>query len=173
MRSINVALSATLAAAGVVGGVSMAPPARAGDPAINGKFTATVIGDWARSMTVYHQEAVTRSTWTITTSCSTAEDCTGQIVSDQGWTASLKMTDGLIWYAKRSIPNWETCPDGTSFPGKDNVFFYPADPETGANTFDTNAAVLAGREETNGPSGACGTNLPLTVEQPIRLDRIG
>ena len=172
MRSINVSVSATLTAAAVVGGVSMAAPARAYDPAINGTFTATVIGDWARTRTVYHQESVVRSTWTISSSCTTAEDCGGTVTSDQGWTATLKMTDGLNWYAKRDIPNWETCPDGTAFPGKDYVYFYPTDPETGINT-PGSTAVLAGREQTIGPSGACGTNLPLSIEQPIRLDRIG
>ncbi len=171
MRSISVALSATLAAAGVAGGVSMAPPARAFDPTLNGTFTATVIGDWARTRTVYHQEAVVRSTWKISSSCSTAEDCTGQVTSDQGWTASLRMTDGYNWYARRDIPNWETCPDGTTFTGKDYVYFYPANPETGESV--PGSPVLAGREQTIGPSGACGTNLPLSIEQPIRLDRIG
>jgi hypothetical protein len=171
MRSISVALSATLAATGVAGAVSMAPPARAYDPAINGTYTATVIGDWARTRTVYRNEEIVRSTWTITSSCSTAEDCTGQISSDQGWTASLKMTDGYNWYARHDIPNWETCADGTSFTGKDYVYFYPANPETGENTLGS--SVLAGREQTIGPSGACGTNLPLSIEQPIRLDKIG
>ena len=171
MRSINVAVSAALAAGGIAGGVSMAPPARAYAPSVNGTFTATIIGDWARTRQVFHQEPVERSTWKITTSCSTAEDCGGQVTSDQGWTAPLHMTDGLTWYARRDIPNWETCPDGTAFPGKDYVYFYPADPETGLLVLGS--PIFAGREETNGPSGACGTNLPLTVEQPIRLERIG
>jgi hypothetical protein len=171
MRSRNVAVSATLVAASLAGGVGMAPPARAYDPAINGTYTATVIGDWARSRTVYHTEATVRSTWKISSSCSTAQDCRGQVVSDQGWTAPLKMTDGLNWYVRRDIPNWETCPDGTTFTGKDYVYFYPANPDTGENTLGS--TVLAGREETVGPSGACGTNLPLSIEQPIRLDKIG
>jgi hypothetical protein len=168
---MSVALSATLAAAGVVGGVSMAPLARAFDPSLNGRFTATIIGDWARTRSVFHQEPVVRSTWTISSSCTTAEDCGGQVTSDQGWTASLRMSDGYNWYAKRDIPNWETCPDGTTFPGKDYVYFYPANPETGESM--QGSSVLAGREQTIGPSGACGTNLPLNIEQPIRLDRIG
>ena len=171
MRSMNVALSATLAAAGMVGGLSAAPPARAYDPSINGTFTATIIGDYARTRQVYHQEAVVRSTWTISSSCTTAEDCGGQVSSDQGWTAPLRMSDGYNWYVRRDIPNWETCPDGTAFPGKDYVYFYPADPETGLSV--QGSPVLAGREQTIGPSGACGTNFPMEIEQPIRLDRIG
>ena len=171
MRSRSVAVCATLVAASAVGGVSMAPRAWAYDASLNGTFTATIIGDWAKTRSVYHQEAVVRSTWTITTSCTTAQDCAGQVTSDAGWTMSVRMTDGLGWYAKRDIPNWEVCPDGTAFPGKDYVYFYPANPETGELV--QGSPVLAGREQTIGPSGACGTNLPLSIEQPIRLDRIG
>ena len=57
MRSVNMAVSATLVAVGVAGGVSMAPSAWAYNPAINGTYTATVVGDWARTNQVYHQEA--------------------------------------------------------------------------------------------------------------------
>ena len=78
MRSISVALSAALVGVGVAGTVAMAPSAMAYDPSINGTYTATVVGSWARSRQVFHQEAVVRSTWKITTSCSTAYDCTGQ-----------------------------------------------------------------------------------------------
>jgi hypothetical protein len=171
MRSINMAVSATLVGASVAVGVGMAPSARAYDPAINGTYTATVIGDWAQTNQVYHQEAVVRSTWKITSSCTTAQDCTGQVVSDQGWTAPLSMHDGNIWYVKRDIPNWETCPDGTSFTGKDYVYFYPANPDTGENVLGS--SVLAGREHTTGPVGVCGTNAPLYIDQPFRLDKIG
>jgi hypothetical protein len=171
MRSINMVVSATLVTAGLGGAVGMAPSARAYDPAINGTYTATVIGDWAQTNQVYHQEAVVRSTWKIGTSCSTAEDCTGQVVSDQGWTAPLTMTDGYIWYLKRDIPNWVTCPDGSSFTGKDYVTFYPANPDTGENVLGS--PVLAGREHTVGPNGVCGTNAPMYIDQPFRLDKIG
>jgi hypothetical protein len=171
MRPMNMAVSATLLAASVAVGVGMAPSAWAYDPAINGTYTATVIGDWAQTNQVYHQEAVVRSTWTITSSCSTAQDCKGQVVSDQGWTAPLVMHDGLNWYVKHDIPNWQTCPDGSSFPGHDVVQFYPANPDTGENTLGS--PVLAGREHTTGPVGVCGTNAPLYIDQPFRLDKIG
>lgn len=170
MRSTNMPAGVALAAAGVIAGLGMAPTARAYDPAVNGTFTATVIGDWARTNTIYHQEAVVRSTWKITSSCSTAQDCKGQVVSDQGWTAPLSMHDGLNWYAKRDIPNWETCPDGSSFTGHDVVYFYPANPDTGENVLGS--STMAGREKTTGPVGVCGTNAPLYIDQPIRLDRI-
>jgi hypothetical protein len=50
------AVSATLLAASLAGGVGMAPSAWAYNPAINGTYTATVIGDWAQTNGVYHQE---------------------------------------------------------------------------------------------------------------------
>ena len=171
MRSMSVTLSAALAAAGLAGGVGMAPLARAYNPAINGTYTATVVGQWARSRQVYHQEATVRSTWKITSSCSNAYECTGQVVSDQGWSAPLTMYDGLNWYVKRDIPDWETCPDGTSHPGTDYIMFYPADPVTAVNVLGS--PVLAGNERTVGPAGVCGNNLPLDIAQPFRLDKIG
>jgi hypothetical protein len=149
----------------------MAPSAWAYDPAINGTYTATVVGDWARTRQVYHNEAVVRSIWTITSSCTTAQDCTGQVTSDQGWSAPLTMTDGLNWYVKRDIPNWETCADGTTFTARDHFYFYPANPDTGENVLGS--PVLAGREQSVGPSGACGYNAPLDIEQPFRLDKTG
>lgn len=171
MRLMNMTAGAALVAAGVAGGVGVAPSAWAYDPSINGTYTATSVGEWARTNDVLHQEPMVRSTWTITTSCSTAQDCAGQVHSDQGWTAPIYMHDGALWFVTRDIPNWETCPDGTSFPGHDVFHFYPADPETGLKK--NGSPVLAGREQTTGPSGACDTNLPLHIDQPFRLDKIG
>lgn len=171
MRPMNLAITATLVTVGVAGGVGVAPPAWAYDPAINGTYTATVIGDWARTNEVFHQEPVVRSTWTITTSCSTAYRCDGTVVSDQGWTAPIFMNDAATWFVKRDIPNWTTCQDGTSYVGHDVIHFYPANPDTGEKMLGS--TVLAGREQTSGPSGACGTNKPLYIDQPFRLDKIG
>jgi hypothetical protein len=174
MRSIKMAAGATLVAASAAGGVGTAPSAWAYNPAINGTYTATVIGSWAQTNEVYHQEEVVRSTWRITSSCSTAQDCTGQVTSDQGWSAPMTMTDGAMWTVRRDIPNWETCPDGTSFTGADFMWFVAVDPETGHTLLDTpEAPVLAGRNHTTGPSGVCGTNAPLYIDQPFRLDKIG
>lgn len=171
MRSVKAAVGATLAVGGVAVMLHAAPTASAYNPAVNGRFTATLIGDWARTRTVYHDEAVVQSTWTISSSCSTAQDCSGQVISDQGWTAPLTMHDGLTWYVKRDVPNWETCEDGRTFSGHEVFYFYPANPETGENVLGS--AVLAGREHIAGASGACNTNAPLYIEQPFRLDRIG
>jgi hypothetical protein len=171
MHSMSVAASAALVVATTAVCVGAAPPARAYDPAIGGTYTATVVGDWARTNTVLRVEQTVRSTWTITSSCATAEDCSGQVTSDQGWSAPMIMHDGQMWTVKHNIPNWETCPDGTSFTGRDVVYFYPANPDTGEIVLGS--PLLAGREKTTGPSGACGNNMPLHIEQPFRLDKIG
>src|SRR5271166_5235176 len=171
MRPISGTASATLVALCAVVGGGTAPPASAYDPSINGRYIATVVGDWARTNTVYHNEDVVRSTWKISSSCTTAQDCSGTVVSDQGWSAPLTMHDGLMWTVKHEIPNWETCADGTPYPGKDVIYLYPTNPDTGENVLGS--PVLAGREKTTGPSGACGYNMPLYIEQPFRLDKIG
>jgi hypothetical protein len=107
----------------------------------------------------------------ISSSCSTALECTGQVISDQGWNAPMIMYDGTSWFVTRDIPNWETCPDGSTHPGHEVFQFYPANPDDG--TIVLGSPVLAGREKTVGPSGACGANAPLAIDQPFRLDRIG
>ncbi len=61
MRPISGAASATLVALCAVVGVGTAPPASAYDPSINGTYTATVVGDWARTNTVMNQSQATRS----------------------------------------------------------------------------------------------------------------
>jgi hypothetical protein len=171
MRSLSVAASTALVLASSAVGVGTAPLARAYNPAISGTYTATNVGDFARTNTVLHTEPTIRSTWTITSSCATAEDCSGQITSDHGWTAPIYMHDGLTWNVKRDLPNWEVCPDGTSYTARDFIFFYPANPDTGELV--QGSPVFAGREKTTAPSGACGTNMPLYIDQPFRLDRIG
>ncbi len=170
MRSISVALSAALMGVGVAGTVAMAPSAMAYDPSINGTYTATAVGSWARSRQVFHQEAVVRSTWKITTSCVHRLRLHRQVVSDQGWTAPLKMFDGLNWYLKREIPDWERCPDGSSHPGDGLHHFYPANPETGEISFGS--SVLAGRDNTIGTERRLRAKHPLDIEQPLRLDKI-
>ncbi|MCV7441053.1 hypothetical protein AWB91_04395 [Mycobacterium paraense] len=172
MRLMNATASVALAVAGVIGGGSVAPAAWAYDASINGTFTATWVGEWARTNDVYHQEPMVRETWTITTSCVTATDCSGQVVSDGGWTAPINMHDGSTWFVSRDIPNWTTCPDGgPSYTGHEVIHFYPANPETGEKVLGS--SVFAGREHTTGKPGACGTNLPLYIDQPFRLDKIG
>lgn len=172
MRSIRIVRIATLLIATAIGSIDMASLANASkdDVAINGTYRATSLGDWAKTRDSYHDEATVTSTWIISSSCTTAEKCDGTVKSDQGWSAPMTMTDGKIWYVKRDVPNWETCPDGSSYTGHQIFYFYAVDsngiPHLGSPT-------LAGKDKTIGPSGACGVNKWLDIEIPFRLDKIG
>ncbi|UXA06169.1 hypothetical protein KXD96_25415 [Mycobacterium sp. SMC-2] len=169
MRSIRMASTAALFTATAIVMASSANASK-DDVAINGTYRATSIGNWAKVRDSYHDEATVISTWTISSSCTTAEQCDGTVRSDQGWSAPMTMTDGKIWWVKRDVANWETCPDGTSYTGHQTFYFYAVDsngiPQIGSPT-------LAGKDKTLGPSGACGVNKWLDIEIPFRLDKIG
>lgn len=72
-------------------GVGGAPHAHAWEDstALNGTFTARSDGLWAKTNEIMAYQADAVATWTITSSCTTFQDCTGTVVSDQGWTADL------------------------------------------------------------------------------------
>ena len=99
--------------------------------------------------------------------CSTYQDCTCTVASDQGWTADLVYVSGR-WRVVRTIDNWEPCPDGTAAPGEQSFTFWAA-----RNDAADRYTHLAGWDRTVGPSGACGINRWLTVTMPFRLTRIG
>lgn len=169
MRSISTLASATLMATVVIGGLSTAPSARAVGNPINGTYIATSVGEWAKTNEVYRDEATVRSTWTITSSCATFQECTGQVTSDQGWSAPIIVHDGVQWHVRRDVPNWEPCPDGTAATGQQTYSFA----YTGPDGFQQpGSRTLAGWDKTIGPSGACGVNRWLVVEMPFRLDKI-
>jgi hypothetical protein len=172
MRPVETLTTATLVAATVIGSVATAPTAGATtkeEVAINGTYRATSIGDYAKTNDQYYGEATVTSTWTISSSCVTFQECHGTVSSDQGWTAPLYMIDGLMWYVKREVPNWERCPDGTAFTGHQTFYFYPVN-ENGE--FHLGAPTLAGKDKTVGPSGACGQNQWLDITMPLRLDKL-
>ena len=122
------------------------------DVAINGVFTAVSDGQWAKTNESFRDEATVTSTWTISSACSTYQDCTGTVASDQGWTADLVYVSGR-WRVVRTVENWEPCPDGTAAPGEQSFTFWPA-----RNDAVDRYTHLAGWDRTVGPSGACGTD---------------
>lgn len=173
MRSAGILTTATLVAAAVFGGLGTAPTAGATtkeEVAINGTYRATSIGDWAKTNEQYNNEPTVISTWTISSSCVTFQECHGTVTSDHGWTAPLNMIDGIMWYVKRDVPDWERCPDGTAYTGQQTFYFYPVD---SGGQFHLGSPTLAGKDKTLGPSGACGHNQWLSVEMPLRLDKLG
>jgi hypothetical protein len=172
MHSIQMVAAATLLAASAIGAVGTAPATHASkdDFAINGKYRATSIGVAAKYNEVYRDEATVISTWTISSTCTTAEECSGTMTSDQGWSAPLSTHSGYLWFVKHDVPNWETCPDGSSFTGQQIYHFYPVDVNGGVKI---GSPTLAGTDKTTGPSGACGANKSLVIDMPFRLDKIG
>ena len=140
------------------------------DWGINGVYTATSNGEWARKNEVFYDQASLRSTWTVDTRCSYPGECTGTVHSDFGWTAPIYQRSG-VWYVKHTVENWIPCPDGSTAPGLQTFRFKPMTAE-GAN-FDPSSNVLGGEDITTGPSGACGVNKPVYINMPFKLVKVG
>lgn len=136
---------------------------------LNGTYAATSNGDWAKTNDIFHNEATVRGKWTISTTCTTPVECTGRVVSDQGWSADVNL-HGSEYVVKRDIPNWEPCPTGAARTGHQIYRFYPVD-ESGM--VDWASTVLAGIDLTSGDSGACGVNKALVISVPFRLEKVG
>lgn len=130
-------------------------------PTLNGTYSAVSDGQWAKTREVFHDEVTVASTWTITSTCSTHVECTGRVVSDQGWSADATFNAGL-WTVERDVADWQPCGDGSTVAGHQRFSFYRVD-----------AATLTGKDKTIGPSGACGVSYWLTIEMPFTLTKIG
>jgi hypothetical protein len=166
MRTFIGAASATLLMLAVTAGLNGTAANASGDEwGINGTYLATSNGEWAKTNEVFHDEASVRSTWTITTTCINKSDCTGEVTSDQGWTAEIS-THNVEWVVKRDVENWEPCADGTKVTGQQIYRFYPADP---AGITDLASTTYVGLDTTTGPSGACGRNHWLVISMPFKL----
>jgi hypothetical protein len=175
MRRPGTVATAMLLATSAVGLLGPASTARAytkEDIAINGTYRVTSIGNWAKINDQYNGEPTTVQTWTLNSTCTSYLECDGTLKSTEGWSTRVYLRDGTLWYAKHEVPNWERCQDGTAFTGKQVFSFYPADPE-GTGELQLGSPVMAGKNKTVGPSGACGQNQWLTIELPMRLDKIG
>lgn len=133
--------------------------------ALNGTYTVVSDGQWAKTNYRYHDEATVTQTWSFTTSCRTFQDCTGRVVSDAGWSADAVYASGR-WRVRRTIADWQPCPDGTTAPGEQSFEFWR--PRT-----DADATRLTGWDRTTGPSGACGINKWLNITMPLSLTRTG
>jgi hypothetical protein len=168
MMGTSILLTATAIAAASMSAVSSEPGMAhaSGAWAMNGTYVVSSNGQWAKTNEVYRNEPVVRSTWTVTSTCSTMSDCAGQVSSDQGWTAPIYTKAGM-WRVERTIKNWEPCPDGTAADGHQLFQFYPVD-ENGQVAI-RGSEVLAGEDKTVGPSGACGINKPLVISVPLTL----
>ncbi|WP_425330547.1 hypothetical protein [Mycobacteroides abscessus] len=140
------------------------------DWALNGTYTATSNGEWAKTNDIYHDEASIRSTWTITSTCSYPGECTGTVTSDWGWTAPIYQKSA-VWYVKRTVDNWQPCPDGATAAGLQVFRFYPATPDGSAA--DPASSTLMGDDQTTGVSGSCGSSKTLFISMPFKLVKAG
>jgi len=175
MRPFGTGATAMLLAASAIGIAGPAPTARAytkEEVALNGTYRVTSIGNWAKINEQYNGEPTTVQTWTLSSTCTTYLECDGTMKSDEGWSSRLYLRDGTSWNVRRDVPNWERCEDGTAFTGKQTFSFYPVEPD-GSGFLQLGSPVMAGRNKTIGPSGACGQNQWLTIDMPMRLDKIG
>lgn len=129
------------------------------NPALNGVYTATSDGQWAKKNEIFHDELTVVSTWTVSSSCTTAYSCSGTVTSDSGWSAEIKYI-AQMWFVTRTLDNWEPCPDGTAAPGKQIIKFHE---------HSNNPGTYIGWDTTAGPSGACGINKALFIEIPFTL----
>ena len=145
-----------------------ASPLAQADPndgvAVNGRYAAFSDGQWAQTNQSYHDEASVSQTWTITSTCTTFQDCTGTVTSDHGWSSANLVYMSGRWKVSQTVENWEPCADGTAVPGEQAFTFWP-DP--------ANKGQLMGWDQTIGPSGGCGKNQWLRVTMPFRLTPVG
>jgi hypothetical protein len=131
------------------------------DRPINGTYTATSDGQWAKTREVFHDEATVVTAWTVTSACDDVMHCAGKVTSQQGWTADLRCRSGQ-WYTTHRMENWQHCPDGGTTRGDQSFRFWRVadEPES-----------FRGYDRTIGPSGGCGVNLWLTIEMPFTLTK--
>jgi hypothetical protein len=176
VRSMSLIAGATLMAACAIATDTGSAAADANNPALNGRYLATSNGEWAMTNESFHDEVTVQSVWTITSSCSTPQDCAGTVTSDEGWTADITFRSGDKWRVDREIPNWEPCADGTAATGLQNYVFWPSEtagaPESAfprLGKIDMNSPILTGWQQTTGPSGACGWNKTLDIRTPFKL----
>lgn len=163
-------LSVAAAAFGLVLASTPAPPAQAAlGFELNGPYQVTSNGDWAKTNEVFMDEVTVSSVWTFSSSCENAHVCTGQVSSDQGWTAPLEFRTSR-WIVDRFHENWQTCPDGTTSPGRQRYQFQGSD--LNGQYDKRNIDLLVGYDRTIGVSGACGRNQPTVIVLPLSVRRL-
>jgi len=165
-------VTAVVSAAALITTVALAPSAGAADRwSLNGTYTATSNGEWARTNDVFRNEVSLRSIWTISSQCSYPGECTGTVNSDLGWTAPIYQTGGT-WYVKHVVPNWITCPDGVTTVSGFQVFRFMGTTPDGASA-DPSSTTLVGEDITTGASGLCGRSPSLYITMPFKLSKLG
>ncbi|OFJ51290.1 Rv2253/PknI dimerization domain-containing protein [Mycolicibacterium grossiae] len=137
--------------------------------AMNGTFSVVSNGEWARMNDRYQDEPSVRSTWDVTTTCSSAITCSGKVTSSLGWTEDVYTMAGNLWFVKHYVPDWIPCPDGTRAPGLQVYKFYPANEDGQSERISD---LWVGEDITTGESGNCGRNKSLVLNLPVKISKI-
>jgi hypothetical protein len=163
--------TAILLSAATIGSIGVAAPAAAsgGEEALNGVFTATSNGEWAKLNDRYQGHQTVKSTWTISSTCLHPLACAGTVRSSLGWTENISKTE-TNWVVRHYVPDFIPCPDGTQAPGLQYFRFYPANVD---GMQQSKSDYLLGEDQTTGESGACGRNLSLLLNLPFKLLKEG
>jgi hypothetical protein len=140
--------------------------------AINGTYSVVSNGEWAMMNDRYQDEPSVRSTWTVTTTCSTAMTCAGKVTSTLGWTEDIYTMSGSQWFVKHYVPDWIPCPDGSTAPGLQVYRFYPATESGNHAPAGTPVVLMVGEDQTTGQSGNCGRNKSLVLTLPVKMTKI-
>jgi hypothetical protein len=121
------------AALSAIGTIAVHPAAHASNFGfeLNGTYSFVSNGEWAKSNDSFHDEAVVSATRRISSGCTSPSACTGEINSDQGWTAPLKFTVDR-WIVHRELPNWVPCETGGAVTGHQTFTFHGVDGATAA-----------------------------------------
>jgi hypothetical protein len=175
MRGLQIAAGAVAALTVGAGLSATAPSAHASDFGVelNGTYHFYSNGEFAKVNDVFKDLPTVDETWTLSSSCVSPIECEGTATSSAGWTARLWYGyPNTYWVVDRpSLPNWQTCPDGTTAPGEQRFQFWGFEPLTGEREMKV-TNFLVGRQRTISPSGSCGRNQPLVVEMPIKLEQL-
>lgn len=171
MRGLRVIGGMAATAIAVLGSIGAAPSAQATDfgTDITGTWRVFSDGEWARTNQVLIDQLPVLETWTVTTSCVSPIECSGQVTSDLGWTGTARLDD--FWYVDHEVPNWKPCPDGTFATGYQKFMLWGVNRGT-EERITKNIEVFAGRNITKAVSGACGINNPTVIELPVRMEKI-
>jgi hypothetical protein len=172
MRGHKIAAGA-VAAMTVAATLCATPTAYASDFGVelNGQWHYHANGDFALVNDVRKDMPTIDETWTLSSSCVSPVECEGTATSSAGWTARLWYGyPNTYWVVDRIIAEWQFCPGGGTAPGEQRFQFWGFDPVSGERDMKiTN--FLVGRQRTLSPSGSCGTNKPLVIETPMKLER--
>jgi len=171
MRKVRVFGGMAATAIVAIGSLGAATSAQANDwgTDISGTWRVFSNGEWARTNQVKFKQRSVLETWNVNVSCVSPIECSGEVMSDLGWTGTARLDE--VWYVEHDVPNWKPCPDGTFATGHQKFQIWGVDPATESRV-TRDIQTFAGRNITQAASGACGINNPTVIELPVHMEKI-